>query len=90
MLEVLFPVFVSTMLHVIVAKLLNVPHVALTVHVMIIVSDDQLNRLHIFNVNTFPAMLHVDVMNPVKPAGNVSLITMPVAVFGQAFEYKSV
>jgi hypothetical protein len=83
-LEALFPVFVSNTLHVIVAKLLNVQPVALTVHVMVTVHIHPLNRLHIFNVNAFHEILPVDVVNPVNQVGSVSLITIHVAVFGQA------
>jgi hypothetical protein len=83
-LEVLFPVFVSNTLHVIVAKFDNIHHVALTVQVIVTLPTHQLNRLHIFKVNTFPETLPVDVVNPVNHDGRVSLITIHVAVFGQA------
>ena len=49
-----------------------------------IVPAHQLNRLHIFKVNTFHETLHVDVINPVNHDGSVSLITIQVAVAGQA------
>jgi len=83
-LEVLFPVLRSSCDHVIVAKLLNVPHVAETVQVIVIVHTHPLKRLHILYVNTFHAMLHVEATSPVKPAGSVSIITIHVAVAGQA------
>jgi hypothetical protein len=83
-LEALFPVFRSSCDHVIVAKLLNVPDIALTVHVMVIVPAQPLNRLHIFKVNTFQETLHVDITNPVNHDGRVSLITIHVAVAAQA------
>ena len=83
-LEVLFPVFRSSCDHVIVAKLLNVPHVALTVHVMVTVPAHQLKRLHIFKVNTFQTMLPVEATSPVNHDGRVSEITIHVAVAGQA------
>ena len=57
---------------------------------MVTVPAHQLNRLHIFKVNTFHETLHVDVINPVKPAGNVSLLTIHVAVAGHAFAYERV
>jgi hypothetical protein len=83
-LEVLFPVLRSDVLHVIVAKLLNVQPVALTVHVMVTLPAQPLKRLPIFNVNTFHEILPVDVVNPVNHVGSVSLIVIHVAVFGQA------
>ena len=51
---------------------------------MVTVPAHQLNRLHIFKVNTLPEILHVDDVNHVKPDGSVSLITIHVAVAGQA------
>jgi hypothetical protein len=83
-LEVLFPVFRSSCDPVIVAKFDDVQPVALTVHVMVIVPAHQLNRLHIFKVNTFHAMLHVEATSPVNHDGRVSEITIHVAVAGQA------
>jgi hypothetical protein len=83
-LEVLFPVLRSSCDPVIVAKFDNVPHVAETVHVITTLPAHQLNRLHIFKVNTFHAMLHVDVVNQVNHDGRVSLIITPVEVAGQA------
>jgi hypothetical protein len=44
----------------------------------------QLNKLHIFNVNTFHETLPVEATSPVNHVGNVSLITIHVAVAGQA------
>jgi hypothetical protein len=52
---------------------------------MITLPTHPLNRLHIFKVNIFPEMLHVDAVNHVSHAGNVSLITIHVAVAGQRF-----
>jgi pentose-5-phosphate-3-epimerase len=83
-LEVLFPVFRSNCDPVMVAKFDNVHHVALTVHVMVIEPTHQLNRLHMFKVNTFHAMLHVEATSPVNHVGSVSEITIHVAVAGQA------
>jgi hypothetical protein len=83
-LEVLFPVFRSSCDHVIVAKFDNVPHVAETVHVITTLPAHQLKRLHIFKVNTFHAMLHVEATSSVNHDGSVSEITIHVAVAGQA------
>ena len=83
-LEVLFPVFRSNVLPVIVAKFDNVPHVDWTVHVMVTLHTHQLNRLHIFKVNTFHEILHVEVTSPVNHDGRVSLTMIHVAVAGQA------
>ena len=83
-LEVLFPVFVSNCAHVMVAKFDNVPHVDWTVQVMVTVPAQPLNRLHIFKVNTFQAMLPVEATSPVNHDGRVSEITIHVAVAGQA------
>ena len=83
-LEVLFHVLVSRTLPVIFAKFDNVPHVDWTVHVMVTLHTHPLNRLNIFKVNTFPEILHVEATNHVNQVGNVSEITIHVAVFGQA------
>ncbi len=83
--EVLFPVLVSICDHVIVAKLLNVPPVAVTVPVIVTVPPHPLNKLEMFNVNTVHEILPVDIINHVNHEGRASEITTPVAVAGHAF-----
>ena len=51
---------------------------------MIIEPAQPLKRFHALKVNTFPEILHVDVMNHVKPEGSVSEIITQVAVAGHA------
>jgi hypothetical protein len=82
--EVLFPVFVSNVLHVIVAKFDNIQPVTFTVQVMITFHAQPLNRFHTLYVNTFHEMIPVEATNHVNQTGNVSVITTPVAVAGQA------
>ena len=82
--EVLFHVLGSNCDHVIVAKLLNVPPVAITVHVIVTVPTHPLNKFDMFNVNTVHETLPVDTINPVNHEGSVSVITTPVAVAGHA------
>jgi hypothetical protein len=51
---------------------------------MVIVHTHPLNKLHILYVNTFHEILPVDAVKPVSHEGRVSLITIHVAVAGQA------
>jgi energy-converting hydrogenase Eha subunit C len=86
----LFPVLVSNVLHVIVVKLLTIQPVALTVHVMIILHTQPLNKFPTLNVKIFPDKFHVDIAYHVSHVGSISEITIHVAVFGHTFAYESV
>jgi hypothetical protein len=78
-LDRLFPVSLSVVDAEIVAILIIIPHVALTVHVMVIDHVCPIQSVRPESVNVFHDMSQLDAVNHVRPDGKISVICTHVA-----------
>ena len=77
--DILFIILISFVDVEIVAKLLIVPDIAVTIHVMVIDHVCHTQRVSPEIVNIFPDMFQLDAENHVRPAGKISKICTQVA-----------
>ena len=81
-LEALFPVFRSVVLDVIVAVLISDPVIAVTLPIIVITPVHPAAILPPVYTKFNPFNDPVEIFIPVNPAGNTSVITIPIALFG--------